>query len=93
MTGEEEVKLFNDLGADLHDLIARHVYDADELLDEEKFEIALKSLMFFTMKTVYDQAIPLQMMLSYVRGIYQDLSQISERRDARAETIADIAKQ
>ena len=92
MTAEEEVKLFNEVGVDLNDVILKNAYDSMEL-HEDKLEITLKSLMFFTVKTVYDQGIPLQMMLAYVRGVYQDLSQVAEGRDARAETIADLTKQ
>ena len=92
MTNEEEIQLFNQVGADLHGVIYKNAYDGDAL-DEEKFEITLKSLMFFTIKMVYDQQIPSATMIAYVRGVYEDLTRISEGRDARAETIADIAKQ
>lgn len=92
LTAEEEVALFNEVGADLNGVISKNAY-TDEFLDENKLEITLKSLMFFTVKTVYDQGIPLQMMLSYVRGVYQDLSHIAEGRDARAETIATLTEQ
>lgn len=92
LSGEEEVALFNDVGADLHAVFHKNAY-TDDFLDEDKFEITLKSLMFFTLKMVYDQGIPLQMMLTYTRGVYEDLTRLTEGRDARAETIADIAKQ
>ena len=92
MSGEDHVKLFNDVGASLHDVIYQHGY-TDEVLDEEKFEITLKSLMFFTMKMVYDQQIPEATMVAYVRGVYNDLNRIAQGRDDRAETIANIAKQ
>jgi len=92
LTNEEEIQLFNQVGADLHGVIYKNAYDGDAL-DEEKFEITLKSLMFFTIKMVYDQQIPSTTMIAYVRGVYEDLTRITEGRDARAETIADIVKQ
>ena len=92
LTGEEEIALFNQVGADLHGVINKNAY-TDDILDEEKFEITLKSLMFFTIKMVYDQQIPSTTMIAYVRGVYEDLTRITEGRDARAETIADIVKQ
>jgi hypothetical protein len=92
MTNEEEIALFNEVGADLHGVINKNAY-TDDFLDEEKFEITLKSLMFFTIKMVYDQQIPSATMIAYVRGVYEDLTRLTEGRDARAETIANIAKQ
>ena len=92
MTNEEEIALFNDVGADLHGVIFKNAYTG-EVLNEEKFEITLKSLMFFTIKMMYDQNIPSTTMIAYVRGVYEDLNRVAEGRDARAEAIADIAKQ
>lgn len=92
MTTETEVKLFNDVGAALHDVIYQHGF-VDDVLNEEKFEITLKSLMFFTMRMVYDQQIPEATMVAYVRGVYNDLNRIAEGRDARAETIATLTEQ
>lgn len=92
MTNEEEIQLFNQVGADLHGVIFKNAYDG-EALDEEKFEITLKSLMFFTIKMVYDQSIPSATMIAYVRGVYEDLNRIAEGRDERAETIATLTEQ
>ena len=92
MTNEEEIQLFNQVGADWHGVIYKNAYDGDAL-DEEKFEITLKSLMFFTIKMVYDQQIPSATMIAYVRGVYEDLNRIAEGRDARAETIATLTEQ
>lgn len=92
MTNEEEIQLFNQVGADLHGVIFKNAYDG-EALDEEKFEITLKSLMFFTIKMVYDQQIPSATMIAYVRGVYEDLNRIAEGRDERAETIATLTEQ
>lgn len=92
MTNEEEIALFNKVGADLHDVIFKNAYENDAL-DEEKFEITLKSLMFFTIKMVYDQSIPSATMIAYVRGVYEDLNRIAEGRDERAETIATLTEQ
>lgn len=92
MTNEEEIQLFNQVGADLHDVIFKNAYENDAL-DEEKFEITLKSLMFFTIKMVYDQSIPSATMIAYVRGVYEDLNRIAEGRDERAETIATLTEQ
>ena len=92
MTNEEEIKLFNDVGAALHDMFREHAFNGDAL-NEEKFEITLKSLMFFTIKTVYDQMIPEATMVAYVRGVYNDLNRIAEGRDDRAETIASLTEQ
>ena len=92
MTNEEEIQLFNQVGADLHGVIYKNAYDGDEL-DEEKFETTLKSLMFFTIKMVYDQQIPSATMIAYVRGVYEDLNRIAEGRDERAETIATLTEQ
>lgn len=92
MTNEEEIQLFNQVGADLHGVIYKNAYDGDAL-DEEKFEITLKSLMFFTIKMVYDQSIPSATMIAYVRGVYEDLNRIAEGRDERAETIATLTEQ
>ena len=92
MTNEEEIQLFNQVGADLHGVIYKNAYDGDEL-DEEKFETTLKSLMFFTIKMVYDQSIPSATMIAYVRGVYEDLNRIAEGRDERAETIATLTEQ
>jgi len=92
MSGEDEIKLFNDVGAALHDVIYKHGF-VDDVLDEEKFEITLKSLMFFTIRMVYDQQIPEATMVAYVRGVYNDLNRIAEGRDARAETIATLTEQ
>ena len=89
---EDDINLFNDVGADLHGVIFKNAYSG-EVLNEEKFEITLKSLMFFTIKMMYDQNIPSTTMIAYVRGVYEDLNRIAEGRGARAETIADIAKQ
>lgn len=92
MTNEEEIQLFNQVGADLHGVIYKNAYDGDAL-DEEKFETTLKSLMFFTIKMVYDQSIPSATMIAYVRGVYEDLNRIAEGRDERAETIATLTEQ
>ena len=92
MSGEDEIKLFNDVGAALHDVIYKHGF-VDDVLDEEKFETSLKSLMFFTIRMVYDQQIPEATMVAYVRGVYNDLNRIAEGRDARAETIATLTEQ
>jgi hypothetical protein len=92
LTNEEEIQLFNQVGADLHGVIFKNAYDG-EALDEEKFEITLKSLMFFTIKMVYDQQIPSATMIAYVRGVYEDLNRIAEGRDERAETIATLTEQ
>lgn len=87
MTNEDEVKVFNDVGAELHDVMMKRY------LDEQKFETALKSLMFFTMRMVYDQKIPESSMVAYVRGVYNDLTRMDEGVDERAETIANLTKQ
>lgn len=92
MTNEEEIALFNEVGSDLHKVIFKNAYEGDAL-DEEKFEITLKSLMFFTIKMVYDQSIPSATMIAYVRGVYEDLNRIAEGRDERAETIATLTEQ
>ena len=92
MSGEDEIKLFNDVGAALHDVVYQHGF-VDDVLNEEKFEITLKSLMFFTIRMVYDQQIPESTMVAYVRGVYTDLNRIAEGRDARAETIATLTEQ
>ena len=92
MTNEEEIQLFNQVGADLHGVIYKNAYDGEELV-EEKFETTLKSLMFFTIKMVYDQSIPSATMIAYVRGVYEDLNRIAEGRDERAETIAHLTEQ
>ena len=92
MTDEEQVKIFNAVGMDLNDVVLKNAYEND-LLNEEKLEITLKSLMFFTIKTVYDQMIPEATMVAYVRGVYNDLNRIAEGRDDRAETIASLTEQ
>lgn len=89
---DEEIALFNEVGADLHGVIYKNAYEGEEL-NEEKFEITLKSLMFFTIKMVYDQQIPSATMIAYVRGVYEDLNRITEGRDERAETIATLTEQ
>ena len=92
LSPEDEIALFNKIGADLHQVIYDNAY-TNEALDEEKFEITMKSLMFFTMKMVYDQTIPESTMVAYVRGVYHDLNRIAEGRDDRAETIATLTEQ
>lgn len=92
MTAEEEIKLFNDVGASLHDMFREHAFNGDAL-NEEKFEITLKSLMFFTIRMVYDQQIPEATMVAYVRGVYNDLTRMDQGRDERAEVIATLTEQ
>ena len=92
MSNDQQVQLFHKVGASLDKVIVKNGYTKG-VLDEDKLEITLKSLMFFTMKMVYDQQIPEATMVAYVRGVYNDLDRIAQGRDDRAETIADIAKQ
>ena len=92
MSNDQQVQLFHKVGTSLDKVIVKNGYTKG-VLDEDKLEITLKSLMFFTMKMVYDQQIPEATMVAYVRGVYNDLDRIAQGRDDRAETIADIAKQ
>ena len=88
----DQVALFNEVGAALHDVVYQHGF-IDHVLNEQNFETTLKSLMFFTIRMVYDQQIPEATMVAYVRGVYNDLRRMDEGRDERAETIATLTEQ
>ena len=75
MTNEEEIELFNKVNADFKNVIFNNAFTGD-VLHEKKYEITVKSFMFFTVKMIYDQGIPADNLIAYVRGVYEDLAQI-----------------
>ena len=74
MTNEEEIELFNKVNADLNNVVFNNAFTG-EVLHEYKYETILKSFMFFTIKMMYNQGIPADNLIVYVRGVYEDLAQ------------------